>query len=84
MHWPGSTHFSFGRQSLSLEHCAWFAEQTPLYGSPVVPIGQTQLKDPTLFSQTAPNPQGREVALHSSRSVHEPSGWTLYPAGQAQ
>jgi hypothetical protein len=64
MHWPGSTHFSLGRQSLSLLHWAWLAEQTPEYASPVVPIGQTQLKEPTLFSQRAPNPQGLVVERH--------------------
>ena len=46
IHCPGSTHFSFGRQSSSLLHWTWLAEHRPLYGSPVVPRGQTQLKDP--------------------------------------
>ena len=84
MHWPGSTHFSFGRQSLSREHWAWFAEHTPEYGSPVVPIGQTQLYEPILFSQSAPNPQALEVDKHSFMSAQVPSGLTLNPAGQAQ
>ena len=74
MHWPGSTHFSFGLQSLSLEHWAWLAEQTPEYGSPVVPMGHTQLKDPILFSHKAPKPQGLDVERHSSMSAQVPSG----------